>query len=342
MEEELIDFYGVLQKTVEDAANSGEPLGLFSPFEIFNRWYGLLRFGNVYAFCAKAKVGKTTMLNFFANFFSRSKDKKTHVLYGDTEMTATENIMRYMAAQTGVDAVEFEEGTYTKNKEYSTRAQRVFEDAKQYAGLFHHIDAGNKTISQFESVCRRYHRRFVKEDENLVIIYDYIKLTGESEKDKKEWEIIGEKANSLKQMAKTLKRTVVITSVQLNEQGNVSQSARIKWFLTGIFKLYRKSYQEICEYGHKFGSHRLEKIETRFLGREGRTKAEKPIRIVGKDDKGKEKIEFVQNAINLHFDAFHVSEKGTYEEEVEEMLADGKQLTIAQPKSKYGEMLERF
>lgn len=341
-EEELVDFYGGLQQDIEEAANNPDTQGLFSPFPIFNRWFGMFKFSNVYAFCATSKGGKSTFLNFLANHFVQSGGGKTHVLYCDTEMTARENRQRYMAVQTGINVVDIEDGSYLKDEKSTRAANHVFEKSRQYAGLLHHISCGTKPIKEVESICRRYHRRFIKEGDNLVIVYDYIKMTGEDREGKDEWEIIGEKANALKQLAGSLPNTTIITSVQLNEQGNVSQSARILWFLTNIFKISAKSPDDLLEGRYRFGSHRLEKIRTRFLGREGR-EADRPVRYMGRDANGREVPKTSQNAINLEFNGFHIEERGTFFEEMQEREKDNQQLTPVKEKNhKYRNLLDKF
>ena len=148
-----------------------------------------------------------------------------------------------------------------------------------------------------------------------VVIYDYIKLTGESDKNKQEYQLIGDKVNSLKELCSEL-NIPILTACQLNRSAEngvddssaISQSDRLQWFASfvGIFR--RKTVEEIADDGEEFGSHKLIPLATRFQGKDSAGHHDL-VRI-----KEGKKIKYAPNYVSFNILNFNVEEKGTLED----------------------------
>jgi hypothetical protein len=151
-----------------------------------------------------------------------------------------------------------------------------------------------------------------------VIIYDYIKLTGESDKNKQEYQLIGDKVNSLKQLSLEL-NVPILTACQLNRSAEngvddssaISQSDRLQWYASYVAIFRRKTVEEIAEDGQEFGSHKMIPLATRFQGRDSQGHHDL-VRI--QDGRS---VRYQPNFISFNIANFNVQETGTLSEIVQ-------------------------
>lgn len=322
-DDEFKDLFGTLEESIKGIADSGELPGLYSPFKTFNARHGVFKFGGSYVFAAQGKVGKSTFLLNMAEFFAMEGKGKTKVLIFDTELSTIENQTRLMASESGVKENHYVEGSFKNNPSEVAKAEKVFEKYRDVKGLIYHIYAPEKKIEDVESMAKRFYTRHVKEGENFVVIYDYIKITGENTIDQQEWAIIHNKSNRLKKLAASLPRTIVLTSVQLDDENRTAMSRRIIWESSGVWLLKKKTPDEQFKHGEKFGTHILEEKVTRGQGDDYQEFCQATV--------GKE-MTWIKNNLFFDFSNFKVKESGTTEDMLREQT--GQQLTPRKERSK--------
>lgn len=97
-----------------------------------------------------------------------------------------------------------------------------------------------------------------------LLVYDYLKLTGASEKQElKEYEAIGYRMSALHDLT-TQYSLPCLTFCQLNREFDVSQSDRIRWFCTSMSSLQKKTEDEIAQDGRENGNRKLVPEDFRF------------------------------------------------------------------------------
>lgn len=269
----------ILTNIVEEIeARANEPLeemGLITPHKEFNLKFGGLRPGDIYAFVSRPKEGKTTFLTDLVTKCTQV-NSKCKALILDTEMRTKDINMRIASSITNIPTWWLETGNWIKKPEYA----RAWQEKKHLLGKnrpVYHINVAGKPINEVRSLIRRwyYQNIRVEEGETAVIDYDYIKITGETSNDMKEWQLVGEKINSFKELALELSIPIV-TSCQLNRDGargihstaSIAMSDRLTWFASfvGIFR--KKTMEEMAEHGVRFGTHVLDPLVYRFEGRD--------------------------------------------------------------------------
>ena len=310
-------FDGMFDNVEERGNNPTDDSGWATPYEEFNRLYGGLRPGNIYAICSRPGQGKTTWLNHIC--YGTSKLNNIPVLILDTEMSSTDIQFRVASSLSGVPLWYLETGNWRKNPELVEKVRSAL-DGVDKEKLFH-LFVGNKTIDQVCSMVRRWKLSTVGRDNPFILGYDYIKLTGERVgQNWAEWQAIGDKVDRLKKLAEEL-HCPLITAMQMNRTGEnfnrragavvddssaIAGSDRLQWFASfvGIFR--RKTTDEITEDGEDFGTHKLIPLKTRFQGRDA----------AGHHDLVRRRFQdgserWTNNFLNYDVENFGVTERGS-------------------------------
>lgn len=291
--------------------------GLQTPYENFNRLYGGIRPGNLYAWVSRPKHGKSTILNDLAiKVTSINKGCKALVL--DTEMATIDMKFRIASSLTGIPVWHLETGNWKKNAQLYTKFQDSKATIKSVSNQVDHLQVAGKPIEEIVSIVKRWYFSKVGRGNQCVIIYDYIKLTGESDKNKQEYQLIGEKVNSLKELSLEL-NVPILTACQLNRSAEngvddssaISQSDRLQWYASYVAIFRRKTVEEIAEDGQEFGSHKMIPLATRFQGRDSQGHHDH-VRI----QQGRS-VKYQPNFISFNIANFNVEERGTLSDIVE-------------------------
>ena len=308
----------------EKAKKPADEDGLITPFKEFNRLYGGFSGGNIYAFVARPKQGKTTLLNHLCDQISRINNVPVMIL--DTEMLTEEIQFRTAANLSGVPLWYLRTGNWVKNHEMVEKMKRFKETLKDSPKV-DHIYVANKDIDQVLSIIRRWYYAVVGKGNKCLIAYDYIKLTGEKlGGNYNETQILGTKISKLKDLANDL-NFPIITSMQLNrmaenshnkngdeiDSGMISTSDRLSWFASYIGGFVKKNPTSLMRDGKKYGTHKLVTFHSRYQGRDAAGFNDAVLR---KDENGNEK--YVNNYINFNLENFRVEERGTLEDIVRE------------------------
>lgn len=321
--EDPVNIFETAQFEIEEIGNSPvEDSGFLTPFPDFNRLYGGLRPKNLYAFVARPKSGKTTMLcDLNYKICNEIYNGQVSCLYLDTEMETLDVQKRLVASISGIPFWYIDTGNWRKDPAMTENIRKTWAKIKNFK--FYHLKVGNKTTSEILSLARRWYYSKVGRGEKAIITYDYLKMTGEGVSDSwKEYQVIGDKTDKLKKLAEEL-NCVLLTSTQMNRSGEsqnrkaggfsddssaIALSDRLQWFASyvGIFR--RKTVDEIEEDGDEWGTHKLVTTASRFQGKE----AAGHVDIVERTIDGEKK--YCSNYISFDVKNFHVSEKGSLDQ----------------------------
>tara|TARA_R110002020_G_scaffold60805_2_gene164359 strand:+ start:3435 stop:4880 length:1446 start_codon:yes stop_codon:yes gene_type:complete len=321
-------------KIEERGNNPTDDTGLATPYNEFNRLYGGLRDGNIYAIVSRPAQGKTTFINELCLGTAIKNDIPVLVL--DTEMTTEEIQFRMAAAKTGVPLWFLETGKWRSKEEMIEKVRAYFQELKKHK--YYHYHVRNKTTDEICAMIRRWHLKYVGRGNKCVIAYDYVKLTGEKvDRNWAEHQAIGQKIDKLKRIAEEINAPLV-TAMQMNRSGEsfnrnssnlvddssaISLSDRLQWFATFVAIFRRKTLDETALDGERFGTHKLIPLKTRFQGRDAAGHQDllrrRTIETVNGRDVESEK--FVNNFLNFRVENFKVQEEGS----LQDVIAHGQQ-----------------
>jgi len=303
-------FDGIEDLINERGLDPQDEMGLKTPYDNFNTMFGGIRKGNIYAWVSRPKHGKSTILSHLATEMSVINECPALIL--DTEMSTVDVQFRIASAVTGIPVWYLETGQWRKNEDMVKRFEDNKERFYQAKRNVMHMTVAGKPIQEICSIVRRWYYTHVGRGNNCVVVYDYIKLTGEKDNNKKEYELIGEKVNTLKELTLELE-IPLLTACQLNRSAEsgvddssaIAQSDRLQWFASFVAIFRRKSPEEISEEGREFGTHKLIPLATRFQGREAQGHTDL-VRVAEGN-----RYKYVPNFINYNIENFSVSEHGT-------------------------------
>ena len=317
-EEKDTNMFGDLLDLAEERGNNPqEEIGFATPWPEFNRLYGGFRKKNLYIFAARAKSGKSTVLNELAS--GMSDLHKMKILYLDTEMSSEETKFRAIAAKTGVPLWYVETGNWRKNADM---VHKLRHHLKDIAGKYevHHRFIGNKKIEEIKSMCRRWYLKEIGRGNDCLIVFDYIKAIDKLSGNQQEYQLMGDKVDTLKKLAEELDCPIV-TAVQNNRSGittnrevseivddesSVGISDRITWYASGVWILRRRVAEEIALDTTASGTHKLIELVVRSQGRDAAGHQDL-IRRTFPDGK----VKHVKNFINFEIRNFRVEERGS-------------------------------
>lgn len=317
-EDEIVNLFEGIEELIEERGNTPvEETGMKTPYMEFNRLFGGLKPGNIYAFCARPGSGKTTLLNDMAFHSSLLTDFRVPALVLDTEMFTLDMKFRMVAGLTEVPMWYLETGNWRKNPEMVVKVRGAWGTVKKYK--YYHNQVGNKNIAQVRSLMRRWHLSKVGRDKDCIIVYDYIKCPEGASKNMAEHQIVGQKVDELKKGAEEC-RAALLSSIQINRTGESSGrnsneviddssvlalSDRLQWYGTNINILRNKTIDEIEMDGIRWGTHKSINIKARFQGKEAAGHQDL-IKRPGPDGE-----KYVRNYINFEIKNFKVTEKGS-------------------------------
>lgn len=297
--------------------------GISTTYPEFNRMYGGLREGNIYAIVSRPAQGKTTWINDIC--FRTALKHNIPALILDTEMSREEMQFRMAASISGVPMWYIETGNWRKNKDMVDKVRDAIQKMKEYNYMHYHV--GNKNIDQICSIVRRWYYSKVGRGNRCIIAYDYVKLTGEKvDRNWAEHQAIGEKIDKLKKLAEEV-NAPIITAMQMNRSGEthnrrssditddssaIALSDRLQWFAAFVAIFRRKTIDEIALDTDRFGTHKLIPLKTRFQGKDAAGHHDLVKRTF---EDGSEK--YVNNYLNFSVENFGISEHGSLVDVVE-------------------------
>jgi len=304
----LVDLYDGIASEIE-REDTLDSMGAYLPFPTWNRWWGPLTIGDLTVIVSPPKAGKSTILSTIADvgFLPENNDKNIKVLYLDTELETHRVRTRKVAAYADVNE------SYIKNrswKQYPEMAKKV-RDAlvmlEERKDSVKHLYVANIPIDRVCSIVRRWAATETEKDDFRIVIYDYLKLTGEKKDHANlEWQILGEKCDTLKHLCSEVD-AAGIAAVQSNLNQEVAASQRIKWFASNIIMFRKKTADERSDHGPNFGTHIIYPFELRNQGPDW--DAEEYVKTTSKDG-----VLLQTNYLNIEVKNFHMEERGTLDD----------------------------
>ena len=186
--------------------------GLSSGFDKYDKMTMGLVGGELTAFGARAKTGKSTILINMAEHVAINLKKD--VLYIDTEMQTEEQEFRLLSLVSGIPEHEFKTGSFNKDTDFGKAKHKMelIENAIQKieSGRLHHVYLPNFTPEKISALAKKFKRQL---DIGL-LIFDYIKLSDNGDVSR-EYIELGRLTGKLKEIAGVLD-IPVLTAVQLN------------------------------------------------------------------------------------------------------------------------------
>jgi hypothetical protein len=269
----------------------------------------------LYVIAAPPKMGKSTFLGYSAYGCAKIPLNNCKVFYADTELEGERVMSRLASSFSGVSEYLIKTGKIKNNKSVYERVKNTaYPEAMALKNKISHFYVENKSIEEIMSIFRRWYFTNVKKGENVLFIYDYLKLTGEKTSEHwKEYQIMGEKTDKIKKLVSHYPNTAGLVAVQINRMGDIAMASQIEWFASNIYKLLPKTGDEIAVHGEKWGTHKLIPHRTRIQG-EDATGFNNFLEITSEDSKGNAKKEMVENFLNFRLDNFKVEECGTFED----------------------------
>lgn len=258
------------EKLISRAETPNQILGIATGYDNFDRYTNGLRPGDLVFICARAKMGKSTMLqNMATNIaYRESNGRNEAVLYIDTEMDEDSQEDRILANLTGLPIVEIENGTYSIDTAFGKKEEKkakVKEALKLMTdNQFYHVYMPDFTVNRIEALARQYQIRH----DIKILIFDYIKMpeaSASSLKTAQEYQMLGFLASGLKDIAGRLK-IPILSACQENrndvggsskDASNVGGSDRILQLATKLCFLYDKDKAVIHEHGIQNGNQEL-------------------------------------------------------------------------------------
>ena len=320
--DEPINLFEGVEDIIEEIGNNPkEEVGLVTSYPEFNRLYGGLKNGNIYAIVSMPGQGKSTWINDICFNASISSKNKTKTLILDTEMQTFDIQLRMVSSLSGVPMWYLETGNWRRNEDMTKKVREAWVKVKNYE--YYHYHVGSKNIDQICSIIRRWYLSKVGRGNQALIAYDYVKLTGEKVgQNWAEHQAIGDKIDKLKRISEEI-HCPVITAMQLNRTGEnfnrnssaviddssaIALSDRLQWFASFVAIFRRKTLDELALDGQQFGTHKLVPTKTRFQGKEAAGHQDLVRRL---DATGKEI--WAQNYLNYNVQNFKIEERGSLE-----------------------------
>ena len=122
-----VNIFAEVEDLIEEIGNSPkDDTGLITPYSEFNRMYGGLKNGNIYAIASRPGQGKSTWLNDICFKTSINPKNKTKTLILDTEMQTVDIQLRMVASLTDVPVWYLETGNWRKNEEMTKKVRAAW------------------------------------------------------------------------------------------------------------------------------------------------------------------------------------------------------------------------
>jgi len=217
--QEPIDLYGNFLNYLDKIGTDPHKQGIHCPYPIFRDLYGDFYPKSLNFIVARAKVGKSSILENICWQAVTNPKQKVKALILDTEMDEQMQRNRRLSNLSGINEWFIRTGKFKQNQKMFESVIKAAKTLDKYAGLISYIAIGNADISYIASIIRRWVKKNQRDDTQLLVVYDYIKLSGELSEQKysryRDYQIVGHKVDTLKQLANSLD-IPILTAGQTN------------------------------------------------------------------------------------------------------------------------------
>jgi len=195
-----------------------------------------------------------------------AKTLKIPILYLDTEMDQQGHFHRIWANLASVSQDDIETGKFSRNSSKMSRVQKSMEEFVDVPYFYKNV--AGKPFEEILSIARKWLVKDVGKDSNgktkdCLLVYDYMKLMTSDALmgNLQEYQIMGFQMTGLHNFS--VKHDIpILTAVQLNREGGISQSERIKWLSSGVAVYDRKTDEEIR--ASSLGNMKVSIIKSRY------------------------------------------------------------------------------
>lgn len=318
--EEPIDIYAGIEELIrKNAKNQMMEVGLITPFPIFNNLFGgLISRNGCYNIISRSGEGKSTFLFNMGKGVAKLNNVK--VLYLDTEMSLDLNMYRAAAAEIQLNSWYLRTGQWaSKGIDLTKKVNEGIIRINARKGSVYHMYVPNKDIKDVLSIIRRWYYKYVGRGNKALIIYDYLKITSDLEKNRQEWQQLGDKISYLNELGYDLdvpvftagqqNRSGEQNGVRLDDSTTAGASDRINQYacFNAVFRM--KTDEEIGEHGPQYGTHLLKPFKyARTQGKEDYNK-HKMVKIY---DQRTKSFKYKPNFIGYEISEYELIEKNTY------------------------------
>lgn len=200
--------------------NKKDMMGISTGYPILDQRIDGLVPSTLTIIAARKKMGKSALLTNIATFVAVHDGGS--VLYIDTEMSFHEWRDRVLSIISGVPERTIKHGGFGRGTKVYEKVMKAVELLKS-SKLFH-IYMPGYTVDKVSALFKKYHMK-----EGITLgVFDYIKEPDSSsvEKNRKEYQILGDVTTKLKDLAGKL-NIPFLAAVQLNRSGDVADSDRV-------------------------------------------------------------------------------------------------------------------
>jgi replicative DNA helicase len=273
-ENQLMDL-STLSKAIDEPINIGDDIvgfadslmgkkvemtGIPTGYPILDKQIDGLEPGTLFLIGARKKMGKSAFLtNVACHVAFNSSDKhRCPVLYIDTEMPYTQWKSRVVSNISGVKERLIKHGDLTSEQ---------YERVKMAEGLIVKGKLFHKYVPGFNvsKVAALYKKYKIKENIGLMV-FDYIKEPGDRDKDRNEYQILGDITSKLKDLSGEL-NIPAIGAVQLNRGNDVADSDKISRYADIVAFWSDRSKEDVEKTGLDSGNFKLIIRDSRRGGR---------------------------------------------------------------------------
>ena len=165
-----------------------------------------------------------------------------------------------LASLSGVPMHIIETAQYKRNKDLYDKVREAAVELEKIKTKIKHYQAGNRSVEQIMSKVRRWILSDVGRGNPAIVVYDYLKLTGEKVGNNwAEYQAMGEKVSFFHQLSMEV-NIPILTAVQSNRTGesfnkrssqisddssSMAVSDRIQWFCSLTAGIRRKTIKKL-------------------------------------------------------------------------------------------------
>lgn len=271
--------------------------------------------------CGKAMIPTHNSCYLFNMAKGVAKLNRIKVLILDTEMSLDLNMFRAAAAESQVNSWYLRTGKWIKNPELSKSVIGSFPELNKYKGSIYHMYSPNKDIKEIQNIIKRFHYKEVGKENIGLYVYDYLKITSDLEKNRHEWQQLGDKVSALNETGYNLNspmlsagqqnRDAIDQNKRYDDSITTAASDRINQYACFGAVFREKTLEEIADHGANNGTHLLKPFKTSRTQGQDDWNRHKKVRTI---DHKTGKVKYEKNFINYEISEFLVRELNTYQD----------------------------
>lgn len=320
------NIFETLEKNTEENAIAPKQQLLMGPFPTINEMFGSIVIpGNITLIGARTGANKTSLSLFYSYYLAMKYGTK--ILYldaGEMDLLSIQRRILSIMAQGLIPYHMLVRGDWIKNKEYAEVIRGLWKKVKNLSIIYYDV-GGMSPKEMFSLIRRAYYIHAGRGNENVLLVYDYLKPFDHSDK-QADWQLMAQFTKDLKTMINNEIHIPVWMSIQMNRKGivtnrkaiNIDDSEdtisvdRVTGNVSLAFLLRMKSLDELqSEGGGNWGNVKMIPVKHREILGDSFSKVFTPVRMMDGS--------FKKNYINLEVKNFKFVDRGDLFQMVEAM-----------------------